>query len=87
MKQPDSNAKDKQKALHSYTSDDSPVARSMSLHHGLTDLCNNHLTSVTAIVWFQATYQVSLRVCARAKLTFKLTYLQLRLSCKLSKEG
>ena len=27
-----------------YCKNDSPLARRMSLHHGLTDLCDNHFT-------------------------------------------
>ena len=40
----------------------------MSLHHGLTDLRNDHFTDR-----FPTSYQASLRFCLWAKLTSKLT--------------
>ena len=44
----------------------------MSLHHGLTDPCDNHFTDSSIFSWFQASSQASLRFCLRAKLTSKL---------------
>ena len=41
----------------------------MSLHHGLTDLRNNHFTDSYVLEWFQTSYQISLRFCLWAKLT------------------
>ena len=43
----------------------------MSLHHGLTDPCDNHFTDSFIFSWFQASSQASLRFCLRAKLTSK----------------
>ena len=47
----------------------------MSLHHGLTDLCNSVIDLLYCLLyilpWFQATYQASLRFCPPAKLTIK----------------
>ena len=43
----------------------------MSLHHGLTDLCDNHFTDSFILAWFQASSQASLRFCLRAPLTSK----------------
>ena len=40
----------------------------MSLHHGLTDLCDNHFTDRLILPWFPASSQASLRFCLRAKL-------------------
>ena len=53
---------------------DSPLARSMSLHHSLTDLRDNNLTCCIIVLyfpWLQATYQASLRFCQRANLVIK----------------
>ena len=47
------------------------VARRMSLHHGLTDLCNNHFTDSFILAWFQASSQASLRFCLWGPLTSK----------------
>ena len=35
----------------------------MSLHHGLTDMRNNHFTDSHVAAWFQTSYQASLRFC------------------------
>ena len=43
----------------------------MSLHHGLTDLSDNHFTDSFTLPWFQASSQASLRFCLRANLTSK----------------
>ena len=43
----------------------------MSLHHGPTDLCDNHFTVSFILLWFQAPSQASLRFCLRANLTSK----------------
>ena len=43
----------------------------MSLHHGLTDLRNNHFTDSYTLPWFPTSYQASLRFCLWAKLTSK----------------
>ena len=50
---------------------DSPLARRMSLYHGLTDLRNNHFTDDCILPWFQPFYQASLTFCLWAKLTSK----------------
>ena len=50
---------------------DSPFARRMSLHHGLTDLCGSHFTDSFILAWFQASSQASLRFCLWAPLTSK----------------
>ena len=41
----------------------------MSLHHGLTDLCDNYFTDSCVLAWFQASSQASLRFCLWAPLT------------------
>ena len=35
----------------------------MSLHHGLTDLRNNHFTDSYILPWYPTSYQASLRFC------------------------
>ena len=40
---------------------DSRLVRRMSLHHGPTDLCDNHCTVSFILLWFQASSQASLR--------------------------
>ena len=48
-----------------------PLVQSADLHHGLTDLRNNHFTDSHILPWFQTSYQASLRFCLWAKLTSK----------------
>ena len=50
---------------------DSLLARRMSLHHGLTYLCDNHFLASFILPWFQASSQASLRFCLRADRTSK----------------
>lgn len=46
----------------------SPLARCMTLHHGLFHLCDDPFTDIF-FSWFQASYQASLKFCLCANLT------------------
>ena len=71
--------------LPSSGTNDSPKARSMSLHHGLAVLLDKHLFCFTCplyiLSWFQATYQASLRFYPRPKLTMKQWNKAVMLGC------
>ena len=45
--------------------------RAACLHHGLTDLRNNHFTDSHILAWFPTFHQASLRFCLWAKVTLK----------------
>ena len=45
--------------------DDSPLARRMSLHHGLIDLCDNHFTDRITLPWFQASSRFCLLLTSK----------------------